>query len=801
MAFPKSIFALVFLSVFISSTAFAADPSIKLYIPFETDVKDYSGNSHDGILVSGRTINDVILSDAQRGKVLAVNNSLLNYVKVPNNLDFAFGQKQNFTIMFWGKGPAGAQFVLANAYHDTGPGFGAYRDGSYITEGSTDHVAPWDSPPPKLAGSPWLGNVGPGGGPWTWMDSTWHHVVYTVERDQASPQTWVKLSIIVDGGAQNFTASYPNAWTPELGQAGIDATPIRDLIIGAGYNAGQAAGGNSIGFPYLGSLDNVRVYNRLLSLAEIQQIYNEELNPIGPVRSDGMPTGTLPYSTQATISLLTNVPATCKYSTTAGTAFSAMTDSISTTATTNHSKIVNVNSGINNFYIRCQDTSSPAKTNTADYAISFTVEAVPPNPCGNGIIDSGEVCDKGTLPAIPQNLNGKTCLDFPPSTGGTLSCNSTCTAFDISACISPARCGDGIKNGSDLCDGTDLGSPQQTCAGLNSSFVGGSLSCFAAETPNECTFNTTGCACSSCAADVCKYSPLLSGNCCWNNIEIIKNDLDSALAIVNDGWFRFLCHDGQVFVHDGVNEGTIRVPECTVKGGFYAFPNYPDAEWMGGWKSGNGEGTVCDAGKTCQSGACAATPGCNSSFDCAAPTPICLNPGASGECVQCLVPADCAAGFSCLSNSCILNRVGIVQQPKILEIVLDPQVPNTEEKLNVFVKVKNFSANDSDLKIDAFITGFVPSRYDSKTVLAGESADFHIFGFIYPNMWAISNEGKVYTVVVKLKKSADDTLLDSAEKRFGMKMQQANVPETNPLLAVVVLVFVLGLVYWKKSRK
>ncbi|MDO8647127.1 MAG: hypothetical protein Q7R70_01795 [Candidatus Diapherotrites archaeon] len=729
-----------------------ADPDLRLYMPFETDVKDYSGNNHDGVLVLGRTINDVVLSDAQRGKVLSVNSSLLNYVKVsnsssPGNSDFAFGQRQNFTIMFWGKGAAGAQFVLANAYHDTGPGFGAYRDGSYITEGSTDHVAPWDSPPPKLAGSPWLGNVGPGGTPWTWMDSAWHHVVYTVERDQASPQAWVKLSTIIDGGlastgSRNYSVSYPNGWTPDLDQETINATPIRDLIIGAGYSTGQVAGQNSISFPYFGSLDNVRVYNRLLTLAEIQKIYNEELNLIGPVRSDGTPTGTLPSAAQATISLLTNVPATCKYSTTAG-SWDPTKESLDNISPTYHSKLVNVTAGVNTFHIMCQDTSSPAKVNTTDFTISFTVTAPPAPVCGNGAIDAGEQCDGG------------------------------------------------------------IGS--QTCPGFNSNFVGGSLSCNAAGSPNECTFNTSSCVCSSCAPAVCSHSPLQNGNCCWNTNEIIKDDLDSALAIVNDGWFRFLCHDGQVFVHDGVNEGTIRVSECTVKGPFFAFPNYPDAEWEGGWRSGNGEGIVCDTGKTCQSGACAATPGCTLNSECTTQNPAlpkCKTSPLPGECVQCLATPDCGSGYICVSNSCVLNRVGIVQQPKILEIVLDPQAPNTEEKLNVFVKVKNFSASDADLKINAYITGFV-SRYDpehdSKTVPAGESADFRIFGFIYLNMWAIFNEGKVYSIVVKLEKP-DGTVLDTAEKQFGLKMQQKSVPEASPILAVVVLVFVLGLVYWKKSE-
>lgn len=100
------------------------------------------------------------------------------------------------------------------------------------------------------------------------------------------------------------------------------------------------------------------------------------------VRSNGAPTGILPSSTTATtLSLNTNESATCKYATVAGTTYSAMVSSFSTSNNTAHSAAL---SGLTagqsySYYVRCQDFAS--NVNTDDYIISFSVAAPqPPTP-------------------------------------------------------------------------------------------------------------------------------------------------------------------------------------------------------------------------------------------------------------------------------------------------------------------------------------------------------------------------------------------------------------------------------------
>jgi hypothetical protein len=87
--------------------------------------------------------------------------------------------------------------------------------------------------------------------------------------------------------------------------------------------------------------------------------------------------------------------------------------------------------------------------------------------CGNAFLDQGEACD-GSL------LDGHSCTTEGFSSG-VLLCNSTCTGFGTGACVNAVlpACGNGKKEGTEACDGTDLNG--STC--ISSGFAGGVLSC------------------------------------------------------------------------------------------------------------------------------------------------------------------------------------------------------------------------------------------------------------------------------------------------------------------------------------
>lgn len=86
----------------------------------------------------------------------------------------------------------------------------------------------------------------------------------------------------------------------------------------------------------------------------------------------------------------------------------------------------------------------------------------------------------------PQ-LSNTSCTSLPAPqggnfNGGTLGCDSPgpCT-FDTAGCT---YCGDGAKNGPEMCDGADLGG--QTC--VSNGFAGGAMAC-----SKECTPDTNAC--------------------------------------------------------------------------------------------------------------------------------------------------------------------------------------------------------------------------------------------------------------------------------------------------------------------
>lgn len=136
-----------------------------------------------------------------------------------------------------------------------------------------------------------------------------------------------------------------------------------------------------------------------------------------PVRSNGRPSGLLPGSTVAVqIVLNTDQFAFCRYTTTASTSYSAMTNNMSyTTDQLTHYATV---SGLTQqtsytYYVRCSNGNGSA-INDDDYAISFQVGAVPLPGVASGPSGSGGGGGNFLQPVSEVLLDGKT---FP---GGTL---------------------------------------------------------------------------------------------------------------------------------------------------------------------------------------------------------------------------------------------------------------------------------------------------------------------------------------------------------------------------------------------
>ncbi|MBS3061041.1 MAG: right-handed parallel beta-helix repeat-containing protein [Candidatus Diapherotrites archaeon] len=144
--------------------------------------------------------------------------------------------------------------------------------------------------------------------------------------------------------------------------------------------------------------------------------------------------------------------------------------------------------------------------------------------CGNNSREGSEVCDG-------SDLNSQTCI-LKGFVSGTLACLSNCTDFSTSACVAaPTQtCGNNLKEGTEACDGTDLNS--QTCITLG--YSGGSLSC-----QTSCTdFNVQNCIVPSGAI----YYISIDGNDSWSGRSSDWNGTDGpwatlgkAIGLINSG--------------------------------------------------------------------------------------------------------------------------------------------------------------------------------------------------------------------------------------------------------------------------
>jgi len=239
-----------------------------------------------------------------------------------------------------------------------------------------------------------------------------------------SPTTgaWHQITIIKNGTTYSL---YSDGVFIGTDTSSVTWTDSDNITIGKDATAS--------GYEFNGLIDEVRIYNRALSATEIQELYNyigggtptptptptpsgtpsPTPSPSGtptpditpPVRSSGLPSGSLPVgTTQTTLSLSTNENATCKYSTVANTTYASISNTFSTTGSANHSATITglSNGNTYNYYIRCQDTSNNA--NPDDYTITFSVST----PGGGNIINAASCNAPDVQTAINSASDGDT---------------------------------------------------------------------------------------------------------------------------------------------------------------------------------------------------------------------------------------------------------------------------------------------------------------------------------------------------------------------------------------------------------
>ena len=179
--------------------------------------------------------------------------------------------------------------------------------------------------------------------------------------------------------------------------------------------------------------------------------------------------------------------------------------------------------------------------------------------CGNNSKEAGEFCDG-------SDLDGETCESLGYG-GGTLTCRTDCSAFDISGCTVDT-CGNGVLDEGELCDGLEL--QGQTCEIIG--FGGGQLGC----SPNCLSFDTSNCFDAVCGNNVVEGSELcdgadLQGETCQSqgfdvgNLACNQtcNGFDTSGCMQNQQGF---CGDNQIDVGEVCDGANLNGQNCVTAG-------------------------------------------------------------------------------------------------------------------------------------------------------------------------------------------------------------------------------------------
>ena len=168
--------------------------------------------------------------------------------------------------------------------------------------------------------------------------------------------------------------------------------------------------------------------------------------------------------------------------------------------------------------------------------------------CGNGTIESPEICD-GT------NLGGSSCLALNAG-DGLLGCTADCR-YDFSLCYDPPVCGNERKDYGEACDGGDVG--MESCESLGLGY--GNLAC----SPDCLALDTSGCHGPICG-DGTPQGPEQCDGTDFRGVTCLTLGYDGGELICGEMCFinetACTCNDGGIYCTDSCTNAQVDAAHC-----------------------------------------------------------------------------------------------------------------------------------------------------------------------------------------------------------------------------------------------
>jgi hypothetical protein len=238
------------IATFISCCIYGQVPTSGLlgYWPFDGNANDFSGNSNNG------TVTNAILAVDRFGNANnAYNfNGVNSFITVPNSSTVDIADNTSFSVSFWMKTSPNVGYACVFAKHIAG-----YWNGYSAVVNNFDQG--YCTTPGHLL---------------TYVASGAFQDACTNNNIADDTENWYHVTSVYNSNTNQIILYINATLQSDIGQKSGSTSNSADLLFG-GFPIPPSSPYSNYSSYFKGLLDDIRLYNRVLSLTEINDLYNE----------------------------------------------------------------------------------------------------------------------------------------------------------------------------------------------------------------------------------------------------------------------------------------------------------------------------------------------------------------------------------------------------------------------------------------------------------------------------------------------------------------------------------------------